>query len=177
MKKLIISPEDIARRVKELGREISRDYQGKSLVLVGVLNGAFIFMADLVRSLDLPEEVEIDFIRVASYGKSSRSSGTITLSKDVEVDLAGRHLLLVEDIVDTGSTMAWLKDYFLKGPRQAPLSVCCCTLIDKEERRKIQVNCEYVGFPGPDGFLVGYGLDYAEQFRHLPGIYHLTLEH
>ncbi len=167
-KKIVLSREKINKRVIELGRIISKDYQGKKLVLVGVLNGAFVFMADLARSIDL--EVEIDFIRVASYGHNSTSSGRITLSKDTELDLSGRDVLLVEDIIDTGRTIAFLKDYF---GRQKANSVKICTLIDKTERREVEVKADYGGFVVSEGFLVGYGLDFAGQYRQLPEIYHL----
>ncbi|MEN8256329.1 MAG: hypoxanthine phosphoribosyltransferase [Thermodesulfobacteriota bacterium] len=167
-KKCILSREKLARRVAELGQEISERYQGRSLVLVGVLNGAFIFMADLARSLTI--DVELDFIRVASYGMSSTSSGTISLSKDVELDLTGKDVLLVEDIIDTGRTLAWLKEFFRT---KGAASVCVCTLIDKKERRQNQVEVDYLGFIVEEGFLVGYGLDCAEQFRNLPAVYHL----
>ena len=168
MKKPILSEEQIAERVQKLGQQISQDYQGKELILVGVLNGAFIFMADLARAISIP--VQIDFIRVASYGKSSQSSGTITLSKEVELSLQGKDVLLVEDIIDSGTTMAWLLDYF-KG--QQTNSVRSCTLIDKKERRQVEVEADYAGFSIDHGFLVGYGLDYAEQYRYLTGVYHL----
>ena len=168
MKTLILSPEKIADRVNQLAAKISADYQDKPLLLVGVLNGAFIFMADLARALTI--EVEIDFIRVASYGQSATSSGQIRLSKEVELPLANKHVLLVEDIIDTGTTMAWLVDSFRD--RQAA-SVKTCTLIDKAERRKVDIAADYAGFSVPHGFLVGYGLDYAEQYRNLAGVYHL----
>lgn len=167
-KKIVLSREKINKRVIELGRIISKDYQGKKLVLIGVLNGAFVFMADLARSIDL--EVEIDFIRVASYGQSSTSSDQIALRKDIELDLDSRDILLVEDIIDTGRTIAFLKDYFA---RKTANSVKICALIDKKERREVEVECDYAGFTLDHGFLVGYGLDFAEQYRQLPGIYHL----
>lgn len=168
MKTLILSPTEIAARVTALGQQISQDYQGKPLMLVGVLNGAFIFLADLARALTI--DVEIDFIRVASYGQSASSSGTIRLAKEVELDLTAKHIILVEDIIDTGSTMAWLIAYFANRPTA---SVRTCTLIDKKERRQVDITADYAGFTVPDGFLVGYGLDYAEQYRQLTGIYHL----
>lgn len=167
-KKLVLSREEIARRVAELGNEISAFYEKRPLVLIGVLNGAFIFMADLARALTI--DVELDFIRVASYGMSSTSSGSISLSKDVELDLGGKDVLLVEDIIDTGRTLAWLKNFFLdKGAD----SVRICTLIDKKERRQIEVDADFLGFTVEQGFLVGYGLDCAEQYRNLDAVYHL----
>jgi hypoxanthine phosphoribosyltransferase len=165
---LVLSQQQIEARVAELGRRISDDYRGKKLVMIGVLNGAFIFLADLVRRVPVPHE--IDFIRVASYGSSNVSSGKITLSKDAEIELAGKDILLVEDIVDTGTTLQWLVHYF--SDKQAA-SVRTCALIDKNERRQAGVTIDYTGFSLKKGFLVGYGLDYAEEYRHLPGIYNL----
>ncbi len=170
-KTTVLSAERLQKRVLELGAKISRDYVGKKLVLIGVLNGAFIFMADLVRTINI-DDMQIDFIRVSSYGKSSESSGAITLTKDVELDLAGKHVLLVEDIIDTGRTLAWLVDVFEK---KEAASVRICALIDKAERREVQLQPDYTGFDIADGFLVGYGLDYAEDFRHLPEVAHLEL--
>ena len=167
-KRVVLSQEDIAARVAELGGEISARYAGRPLVLIGVLNGAFIFMADLARALSM--EVELDFVRVASYGMSSSSSGTISLSKDVELDLTGKDVLLVEDIVDSGRTLAWLKDFFSK---KGAASVRICTLIDKKERRQVDVQADFSGFAVEQGFLVGYGLDWAERYRNLPAVYHL----
>jgi len=165
---LIVSEQQIRERVEELGKQISTDYGEKNPILVGVLNGSFIFLADLVRAITIPHQ--IDFIRVASYGASSKSSGKIHLSKDVELGLDGRDLLLVEDIVDTGTTLKWLKEYFAG---KKVRSVRTCALIDKKERRKTTVTVDYTGFTLNKGFLVGYGLDYAERYRHLPQIYHL----
>jgi len=167
-KKMILSRQEIQARVKALGRVISGDYQGRKLVLIGVLNGAFIFMADLARAINL--ELEVDFIRVASYGQSASSSGKISLSKDVEMDMAGKDVLLVEDIIDSGRTLAYLKDYFRQ---YRPASVKICALIDKKERREVEIETDYVGFDVAEGFLVGYGLDFAEQYRHFPDVYHL----
>ncbi len=167
--KEIISAEEIGRRIGELGEEISRDYRGKELVLVGILKGAFIFTADLARALTIP--VEIDFVRLASYGSSTTSSGFVRITKDIESDIRGRHVLVVEDIVDTGHTLKYLQDVLgLHGP--ASVKICC--LIDKKERREVDISVDYVGFHVPRGFLVGYGLDYNEAYRHLPGIYHLS---
>jgi hypoxanthine phosphoribosyltransferase len=160
--KIIFTPETIAERVKELGQEITADYQGKKLVLTGILNGAFIFLADLARAVEL--EVEIDFIRAASYGNSSESSGSVTLRKGPDIDVAGKHVLLVEDIVDSGITVAWLRQYF--AARHQAASVKLCALIDKQERRTESVQVDYVGFRVDSGFLVGYGLDYAQQYRN-----------
>ena len=168
-KKEVVSRQDIARRVKELGQAITRDYSGRRLVVVGILNGAFIFLADLVREIELP--IEIDFIRVSSYGASTCSSGAIQISKDSEIELAGKDVLLVEDIVDTGRTLARLKELF--AARKAE-SVRICALIDKKERREVEVAVDYAGFEVAEGFLVGYGLDHAEQHRQYPAIYKLV---
>lgn len=169
-RKLVISKAQIDAKVRELAEQIDRDYQGKELILIGVLNGAFIFLADLARALTIPHQ--IDFIRVASYGHSDSPSGTITLTKDVELDLQDKHILLVEDIIDTGNTLNWLTEKF-HGEQAA--SVRICTFIDKKERREAQVHIDYLGFTLAEGFLVGYGLDYAEQYRSLPEIYTLEM--
>ena len=166
--KLILSKEQIEERVSELGARLSTEYQDKQPIFIGVLNGSFIFLADLVRKVSVPHQ--IDFIRVASYGTGDTTSGKIRLSKDVELDIAGKDIVLVEDIVDTGTTMQWLINYF-KGKKTR--SVRTCVLIDKRERRKTEVNIDYIGFSLERGFLIGYGLDYAERYRHLPQIYHL----
>ncbi len=162
---ILIDSRTIGQRVADLGREITRDYSGRRLVLLGILNGAFIFMADLARAIDL--ELEIDFLRVASYGNATSSSGSIRMTKEPELDLAGKDVLLVEDIVDTGTTIAWLRDYFAAHKAG---SVKICALIDKRERRETEVEIHYRGFTVDEGFLVGYGLDYAEKYRNLPDI-------
>lgn len=168
-KEEVISKNDIARRVKELGQAITRDYSGRQLVVIGILNGAFIFLADLIREIELP--LEIDFIRVSSYGAGTSSSGAIQCTKDTELALAGKDVLLVEDIVDTGRTLARLKE--LLTARQAQ-SVRVCALIDKKERREVEVAVDYPGFAVAEGFLVGYGLDHAEQHRQYPAIYKIV---
>ena len=167
-KELVISGQDIKKRVQELGREISAESL-PNLLVVGILKGAFIFAADLVRSISIP--LEVDFIRVASYGASTCSSGEIRLSKDLETSVVGKNVLLVEDIIDTGKTIAWLKDHLRE---RGAASIRTCTLIDKRERRVEEVEIDYYGFQFRKGFLVGYELDYAEQYRHLPDIYYLT---
>lgn len=164
----IVSSRQLQTRVEELGRRITEDYQGRQLVLLGVLNGAFIFAADLCRAIDL--DLEIDFIRVTSYGSATESSGTIQLLKEPSIDLTGKEVLLVEDIVDTGTTMAWLQEHFRKSPAN---TVRICSLIDKKERRIVPVDVDYIGFALDKGFLVGYGLDCAEKYRNLPAIYSL----
>ncbi len=168
-KKKILGTSVLIQRVKELGKQISEEYKGRELVLLGVLNGAFIFSADLCRAIDL--NLEIDFIRVASYGSGTESSGKIRLLKEPSIDLSGKDILLVEDIVDTGVTMAWLQEHFRNSLAS---SVSTCALIDKKERRKVPIDVDYIGFSLDKGFLVGYGLDYDQQYRNLPAIY--TLE-
>ena len=168
-KEEVVSKGNIAKRVKELGQAITREYSGRQLVVIGILNGAFIFLADLVREIELP--VEIDFIRVSSYGSGTCSSGSIQCSKDTEIALAGKDVLLVEDIVDTGRTIACLME--LMAARKAR-SVKICALIDKKERREVAVTVDYAGFVVAEGFLVGYGLDHAEQHRQYPAIYKLV---
>jgi hypoxanthine phosphoribosyltransferase len=160
-----ISAEKLAKEVHELATRINRDYEGKSLIVIGVLKGSWIFVSDLVRQLSMP--VEIDFVRLASYGKGSVTSGEITITKDVELPVEGRHLLVVEDIVDTGVTLAWLMDHLRE---RRPESVKLCTLLDKLERRQVEVPLDYVGIRVDKGFLVGYGLDFAERHRNLPEI-------
>jgi hypoxanthine phosphoribosyltransferase len=170
-KEILFSPAAIAARVKELGQTISADYQGRELLLVGILNGAFIFAADLARQITVP--LKVDFVRAASYGQGSSTSGRVRLSKDVELPLAGRHVLLVEDIVDSGLTLARLRDLFLA---REVASLRVCALIDKQQRRLVEVPVDYPGFLVERGFLVGYGLDYAEQYRQYPAIYRVREE-
>ena len=167
-KKIVIPRGEISRRVGELAKAITKDYAYGELVIVGILNGAFIFTADLVRGIELP--LEVDFVKIASYGSNTYSSGEIRFAKDIELDIGGKDVLLVEDIVDTGRTIACLKDMF--GERRAN-SIKVCTLIDKKERREVEMILDYVGFEIQEGFLVGYGLDYAEQYRNYPDVYHL----
>ncbi|MCI5132143.1 MAG: hypoxanthine phosphoribosyltransferase [Candidatus Electrothrix sp. EH2] len=165
-KETLLQRREIAERVESLGKQLTEDYAGKKPVVIGILNGAFIFLADLVRAVDLP--VEVDFIRVASYGQNTKSSGSVTLTKEPELDLEGKDILLVEDIVDSGTTMAWLQGYFTG--QHKPNSVKVCTLINKSERRAVDVQLDYVGFQLEKGFLVGYGLDCAQNYRNLPQI-------
>ena len=163
--KIIISAEMIAERVKAIGQEISAE-QPRDLLVVGILNGAFIFTADLVRAISTP--VEVDFIRVASYGDNTSPSGEIKLTKDLDLSVQGKDILLVEDIVDTGNTIAWLREHLRN---RGAASIKLCALIDKKERREQEVEIDYCGFQVQSGFLVGYGLDHAEQHRHLPHVY------
>jgi hypoxanthine phosphoribosyltransferase len=157
-----IPEERIRARVKELASEISNDYQGETPLLVGVLKGSFVFLADLVREISI--DVELDFLSVSSYGRSTRSSGVVKIVKDLSETVQDRHVVLVEDIVDSGRTLKYLYE-LLQG--KGPASLTICALFDKKEAREVEVPLRYVGFPVPDEFLVGYGLDFAERFRHL----------
>ena len=167
-KRLILSREVIAHRVEELADQLSRDYAGRDLIMVGVLKGAFIFLADLVRALKFP--VDVDFVRLKSYGGGTQSSGEIVITKDVEAPLKDREVLIVEDIVDLGLTLKFLRQHLLS---HQPRSLKICCLIDKQERRQVSVPLDYVGFVVEKGFLVGYGLDCGEKNRTLPEVYAL----
>ncbi|MGH2277473.1 hypoxanthine phosphoribosyltransferase, partial [Streptococcus uberis] len=149
------------KKVKELGEEITKDYQGKELMLVGILKGAAIFMADLARNIKIP--VTMDFMAVSSYGNSTKSSGVVRIIKDLDSNVEGKHILIVEDIIDTGLTLGYLTDNLKK---RGASSVRICTLLDKPERRKVNVPVDYRGFVIPDEFVVGYGIDYAEKYRN-----------
>jgi len=165
MKEILFSREEITRRVRALASEISSDYAGKEVVVIGVLKGAFIFMADLVRAMTV--SCRTDFIRAASYGARSESSGDIVITKDIELNIAGCDVLVIEDIIDTGLT---LKHIVEKLKLRDPSSIKVCAFIDKRRRRKIAFEADYVGFTMDDGFIVGYGLDYNEQDRFLPDV-------
>ena len=163
--KVLLSEDDIAARVAEIGAQISRDYACKRLVMVSVLKGSVVFMADLMRAVTVP--AEIDFMCVSSYGSGVKTSGVVKIIKDLDNDLAGMDLLLVEDILDSGMTLEYIKKLLLG---RNPNSIKICTLLDKPERRKADVAADYKGFEVPDEFVVGYGLDYAEKYRNLPYI-------
>ena len=165
IKEILISEDQIQQKVKELGKQITRDYKGKDPILVGVLNGAVIFMADLMRCIDIP--VEIDFMAVSSYGVSTESSGIVRILKDLDKSIEDRHVIVVEDIIDTGLTLKYLTT-LLKDRK--PRSIRLCSLLDKPERRKIDIDIDYKGFSIPDEFVVGYGLDFKEKYRNLPYI-------
>ncbi len=167
-KVLLISRETIHKRVKELAKQISTDYEGKELILIGILNGVIFFFADLMREISIP--TKMDFIRAASYGSEMTSSGAIRLTKDVEIPIKSKPVILVEDIVDSGLTLTHV---IKRLEREGPESIKVCALIDKLERRDITVSIGYCGFQIGEGFIVGYGLDYNENFRHLPDIYAL----
>ncbi|NVM21995.1 MAG: hypoxanthine phosphoribosyltransferase [Desulfobacterales bacterium] len=165
---LVLSRVEIAEKVRTLAHRISKDYEGKELCIIGILNGVFIFLADLVREITIP--VQIDFVRLASYGSDTTSSGKIRFTKTIELDITDRNVLVVDDIVDAGLTIA----YFLEHLKQLnPKSVKVCAFIDKTERRKVHVPIDYAGCVVEHGFLVGYGLDYDEKYRTLPDIYRL----
>ncbi len=165
-KKVLYTKEAISRRVAELAEEISRDYRGREPVLIGVLKGAFIFMADLIRCLKVP--CVIDFVRVASYGSGSASSGNVIIKKDIETDITGKDVLIIEDIVDTGITMRFLVERLKE---KNPRSLKVCAFIDKRARREVEFEADYVGFTMEDGFIVGYGLDFDEKSRFHPEVY------
>jgi len=162
---VLIPCEELQAKIEEMGQAISRDYQGKDLLLVCVLKGAFMFLADLMRQITIP--LEIDFMATTSYGRSTESSGIVRILKDLNTSIEGRHVLVVEDIVDTGLTLQYLLR-LLKDRNPASLRVCC--LLDKKPRRKVEVSLDYVGFSVPDAFVVGYGLDYRGLYRNLPFI-------
>jgi hypoxanthine phosphoribosyltransferase len=166
---ILVDAGVLQRRVAELGEEISRDYAGRSLLLIGVLKGAVFFLSDLMRFIDIP--VEVDFMAVASYGSATDSSGVVRILKDLDVVIAGRDVLIVEDIVDSGLTLQYLLRNL--GSRD-PGSLEVCALLTKPERRKVDLPTRYVGFEIPDRFVVGYGLDYAERYRNLPYVAALT---
>lgn len=166
----VLKKSEIDKIVADTARRISADYKNSELVLVGILKGAFIFLSDLARQLSIP--VKIDFIRASSYGGETSSSGKIRLTKELETDIRDRDVLLVEDIVDTGLTLTCLIEYLKSfGPK----SVKVCAFLDKRERREKEVTVDYICKVVEEGFLVGYGLDYAEDYRSLPEIYHLKL--
>jgi len=166
-----VSAEELDKQLDELADRINRDYEGKCLLLIGILKGAFMFLADLARRISLP--VEVDFVRLTSYGNKTESSGVIRITKDVEMDIQGKHVLVVEDIVDTGTTLAWYLDHL---QNYQPESVKVCALIDKLERRETEVPIDYVCLRLEKGFLVGYGLDFSEKHRNLPGIYEVEFD-
>ena len=163
IKSILISEEEIAKRVKELGKQLAEDYKGKELLVVGILKGCMLFLSDLVRTIDLP--LTLDFMVVSSYGATTKSSGVVRIVKDLEREIEGKDVLIVEDIVDTGLTLSYLVENF---KARNPKSVKVCSLLDKPDRRKAQVDIQYIGFKIPDEFVVGYGLDYGENYRNLP---------
>ncbi|MBU4532078.1 MAG: hypoxanthine phosphoribosyltransferase [Eubacteriales bacterium] len=171
LERKLVSGDEIQDRVAAMGREIARDFIGKDLLLVGILKGSTIFMADLARQIDIP--VAMDYMAVSSYGLSTTSSGVVRILKDLEESIEGRHVLIVEDIVDTGLTLNYLLEYLRS---RGPAEVKVCVLLDKYERRKVDVQVDYLGFTIPDEFAVGYGLDYRERYRNLGDIWVLKPE-
>ena len=160
---ILVPADQLSRRVSELAAEVSRDYEGRDLVLIGVLKGAVFFLSDLMRQLEIP--VEVDFMAVASYGSATKSSGVVRILKDLDAAIEGRDVLIVEDIVDSGLTLQYLlRNLAGRNPR----SLEVCALLIKPERRKVDLETRYVGFEIPDRFAIGYGLDHAERYRNLP---------
>jgi len=159
----IVTQEEMRMRIRELGRQISNDFEGKDLVLVGILKGAYAFYADLARAIRLP--LQVDFLVVTSYGKKSRPSGKVKMVTDLSEDIAGRDVLLVEDIVDSGLTVQYLVKTLSK---RKPKTIRVCTLLSKPARRKVDVHIDYIGFEIPNKYVVGYGLDYQQKYRNLP---------
>ncbi len=164
--KILYSRERIADEIKRLGQEITRDYPQGDILLVGVLKGSFLFIADLIREIETP--TMIDFVRLASYGSETQSSGIIEFRKELEMPIRGRDVIIIEDIVDSGYTLECLYNKLLL---QQPRSLKICTLIDKRGRREVEMEADYIGMTMDDGFIIGYGLDYDEHYRNLPDIY------
>ena len=162
----LFTEEEISKRVKELGAQIKKDYEGKDLILITVLRGAFIFMADLVRAIDT-DEVEMDFMAVSSYGAQAKTSGIVRILKDLDTNIEGRNVLIVEDILDSGVTLKYLSKNIKS---RNPKSLEVVTLLLKEGKQETDMRCKYIGFECEDAFVVGYGLDYAEKYRNLPYI-------
>jgi len=169
--RVLFTPEDIEFKVNELGSQITADYYGKEITMVGILSGAIIFMADLARVIELP--VSFDFIDVSSYGKSSQTSGVVRIQKDLEKSVGDKDLLIVEDIVDTGLTLKYLLNNL---ESRDPLTIKVCALLNKPDRRKVEVPIDYCGFDIPDEFVCGYGLDYAGKYRNYPYVFVLKSE-
>ncbi|MDD4665671.1 MAG: hypoxanthine phosphoribosyltransferase [Clostridia bacterium] len=163
--KILLSEEQLQSKVRELGARISSDYQDKNLVVLGILKGAVVFLADLIREIKVP--LELDFMAVSSYGMSTHASGVVRILKDLERDIVGKDVLIIEDIVDTGLTLSYLKENLRA---RNPASLKICTLLDKPDRRKVPILPDYKGYNIPDEFVVGYGLDYGERYRNLPYI-------
>ena len=165
VKEVLISEEEIRLKVKEIGQLISEEYEGKKIVVVGILKGSAIFVSDLVRNITIP--CELDFMAVSSYGNSSETSGVVRILKDLDNGIEGRDVIIAEDIIDSGVTLDYLVDY-LKGRKANSISIV--TLLTKPSRRKVNIDVKHTGFEVPDEFLIGYGLDYAERYRNLPFI-------
>lgn len=165
----LLSRRQIASIVKSLANQISKDYQKKELVLICILKGAFMFLSDLVRHLQIP--VQVDFVRLASYGTGMQTSGRIEITKDIETPIEGKDVLIIEDIIDSGRTLQFLKERLsLASPR----SVKICALLDKKARREVEIEADYVGKEVPNVFVIGYGIDFNENYRNLPEVYYVT---
>ncbi|MFI3228949.1 MAG: hypoxanthine phosphoribosyltransferase [Bacillota bacterium] len=165
LKSIMITKEELASRVAELGAQITEDYKGKSILMVCILRGAVVFFADLIRHIDL--DVSLDFMSVSSYGSGSSTSGAVRINKDIDKSIEGKHLIIVEDIIDSGRTLKHLKQLLSS---RAPASIKICSLLDKPSRREVDFQGDYIGFSVPNEFIVGYGLDYAEKYRNLPEV-------
>ena len=165
VKEILYSPEDLTRRIKEMGEKISIDYKGKELVLIGVLKGSVMFMSDLMKEISIP--CSMDFMAVSSYGNSTTTTGVVRILKDLDYAIEGKHVLIIEDIIDSGVTLKYLMEY-LRNRKPESLEIAC--LLNKPERRTVEIKVEYIGFNVPDHFLIGFGLDYAEKYRNLPYI-------
>ena len=163
IERILLSEDQIKARIAELGRELTADYAGKNPIFIGVLKGVVMFIADMIRAI--PLDCQIDFMAVSSYGGGTQSSGKIRIQKDISVDLAGRHVVILEDILDSGLTLSHTAAYL---KTKGPASLKICTLLDKPDRRKAEVQADYVGFTIPNLFVVGYGLDFDENYRNLP---------
>lgn len=163
IQEVLLTEEMLAAKVAELGAQITRDYADKEILAIGILKGAVVFMTDLIRAIDRP--VELDFMAVSSYGEHTDSSGIVRILKDLDKSIEGKHVLIVEDIIDSGQTLSYLIRNLTE---RRPASIQLCTLMNKPERRKVDLPVKYVGFEIPNEFVVGYGLDYAEKYRNLP---------
>lgn len=165
IEEVLVSKDELRNVVVKLGKRISKDYENKELVLVGVLKGGFVFLSDLMRELTIP--IELDFISVSSYGESTKTSGVVRIIKDIDINITGKHVLIVEDLIDTGLTLKYLEGLLYT---RDPLSVKLCAALDKPSRRKVDIDIEYKGIEIPDKFVVGYGLDYAGKYRNFPDV-------
>lgn len=163
VQEILVTEEELRKRNKELGGQISKDYEGKDLMLIGVLKGSVPFMADLMREITIP--CTMDFMAVSSYGSTTQSSGIVRILKDLDTNIQNKNILIVEDIIDTGYTLKYLIEN-LRSRKPSSVKICC--LLDKPDRRKVELGIDYVGFKIPDAFVIGYGLDYAEKYRNLP---------
>ena len=165
IEKILKTETEIQEKIKQLGKQISKDYEGKNPIMICILKGGIVFLSDLMRSISI--KVELDFMSLSSYGNSTKSSGVVRIKKDIDADILDRDVIIVEDIVDSGLTLKYLDEYFMQ---HNPASVKICTLLDKPKAHKIDINIDYVGFEVGNEFVVGYGLDYAQRYRNLPYI-------